>query len=139
MTNALYGGAVGALTTNLLHEMTRRLTPEAPRVDLLGMQALAKIVATQTTPPTGRTLYATTLAGDLASNTAYFSTIALLPRRYAPLNGFLIGAIAGLGAVVLPGPLKLSEVTTSRTTMTKLLTIALYAAGGVAAGLALKE
>ena len=138
MTSAFRAGAIGAVTTNLLHEITRRLVPDAPRVDLLGMQALAKIVSTQTSPPTGRTLYATTLAADLASNAAYFALIGLLPRRAAPLNGLLTGALAGIGAVLLPGPLKLSEVTTARTTTTKLLTIGLYAAGGLATGFALR-
>ena len=138
MINAYVGGSIGALTTNVLHELVRRLTPEAPRVDLLGMQALAKLVATQRTPPTGRTLYAATLVGDIVSNAAYFSTIAAFPRRHAVQNGVLIGALAGIGAVVLPKPLALAEVTTGRTNVTKLLTVALYTAGGIAAGLALK-
>jgi hypothetical protein len=136
--NAISGGAIGAVTTNVLHEITRRMTVEAPRVDLLGMQALAKIIATRSAPPTGSTLYVATFAGDLAANTVYFATIGLLPRRYAPLNGLLLGALAGIGAVVLPKPLKLAEVTTARTNTTKLLTVALYTAGGLAAGLALR-
>ena len=64
--NAIYRGAIGALTTNVQHEITRRITPEALGVDLLGMQARAKLIAAQTEPPTGRTLDAAALAGDLA-------------------------------------------------------------------------
>ena len=138
MMNPFIGGAIGALTTNVLHEIVRRTTPEAPRVDLLGMQALAKMLSVRTNAPTGRALYAYTLAGDLTSNTLYFATIALFPRRVAPLAGLLVGAMAGAGAVVLPKPLGLSEATTARTDATKLLTVSLYAVGGLAAGLALK-
>jgi hypothetical protein len=138
MLNPLFGGLIGALTTNVLHELVRRMTPEAPRVDLLGMQALAKAISVGADPPTGRALYAYTLAGDIASNTLYFATLSLLPRRYAPLAGLLVGALAGAGAVVLPKPLGLSETTTARTSTTKLLTVSLYAAGGLAAGVAMK-
>lgn len=44
ITNALIAGMAGATTTTLLHELTRRLSPAAPRIDLLGMQALAHAV-----------------------------------------------------------------------------------------------
>lgn len=139
MKNTLLAGALGAATTNLLHEAVRRTIPDAPRVDLLGMQALSKLVATQTDPPKGRALYAATLAGDLLSNTAYFSLIALGPRSHALKIGFAVGTVAGLGAVLLPKPLGLSDSTTSRTQTTAALTLALYALGGLATGFALRS
>ncbi len=75
-TRAIAAGAAGAGTTTILHELTRRVAPAAPRVDLLGMQALARLLrAAGTTPPTGDALYNLTLAGDLASNTAYFGAV----------------------------------------------------------------
>jgi hypothetical protein len=138
MTNALLAGALGAATTNLLHETVRRIYPNAPRVDLLGMQALSKLVATQTEPPKGRALYAATLAGDLLSNSAYFSLIGLGPRSHALKIGFAVGTLAGLGAVALPKPLGLSESTTSRTPATAVLTLAMYTLGGLATGFALR-
>jgi hypothetical protein len=46
LTKALVAGAAGALTTNVLHELLRRgMRPDTPRVDLLGMQAVAKVLA----------------------------------------------------------------------------------------------
>lgn len=83
MKNALVAGAVGAVTTNVLHELVRRGVPAAPRVDLLGMQALAKLVATRAKPPAGKALYAQTMTADLLSNSAYFSLIGLAPRARA--------------------------------------------------------
>jgi hypothetical protein len=137
--NALLAGAVGAATTNLLHEAVRRTVPNAPRVDLLGMQALAKLIAMQTTPPSGDVLYAMTFAGDLISNTLYFSVVRSVPRRFALPAGIVAGALAGVGGVVLPKPMGLSTKPTARTALTQALTVALYTAGGIAAGLAARS
>lgn len=133
---AATAGAVGALTTTLLHEITRRLLPDAPRVDLLGMQALARgVQAAGFAPPGGRPLYALTLAGDLASNTAYFSLVGASPRGKAVVVGLALGVAAGLGAVYLPPYMGLNADLTTRTPTTTVLTTALYTAGGIAAGL----
>lgn len=133
---AVTAGAVGALTTTLLHECIRRVHPEAPRVDLLGMQALAQgLQATGLAAPDGRPLYALTLAGDLVSNTAYFGLVGASPRGKAPLVGLVLGVAAGLGAVYLPRYLGLNAQLTAGTRSTGLLTVALYTAGGLAAGL----
>ncbi len=129
--------AAGAGTTTLLHELTRRLTPDAPRVDLLGMQALARLLrAGGTAPPTGRALYYLTLAGDLASNTAYFGVVGAGGRERAVALGAALGLVAGVGAVFLPPYLNLSGATTGRTGATAALTVALYTAGGLVAGVA---
>ena len=105
VTKAIAAGAAGAGTTTLLHELTRRLTPDAPRVDLLGMQALARLLrAGGAAPPTGRALYTATLAGDLASNTAYFGVVGAGGRERAVALGAAVGLVAGVGAVVLPPP-----------------------------------
>ncbi len=134
MTNALVAGAAGAVTTTLLHEAVRRTVPAAPRVDLLGMQALAKLTqAAGNEAPAGRSLYVLTLLGDLVSNALYFALCGLAGGR-APLAGAALGIAGGAGAVALPGPLGLSAVTTNRTGATRALTVALYTAGGLAAG-----
>lgn len=128
-------GAAGAAMTNMLHEVTRRVAPEAPRVDLLGMQSLNGVLKRAG----GKNLadddlYRATLAGDLVSNSLYFSAVGLLPRGAAVGGGLVLGALAGVGAVLLPGPLGLKKKYTARTTQTRALTVALYAAGGLTAG-----
>ena len=85
-------------------------------------------------PPKGRRLYGLTLLGDLGSNAAYFALVATQPAARAVETGTLLGIVAGVGAVVLPPRFGLSAVTTSRTTVTQLLTVGLYAAGGLVAG-----
>jgi len=134
IANAAAAGAAGALTTNLLHELTRRSFSDAPRVDLLGMQALAKTLDIAGAPvPKGRALYRATIAADLLSNGVYFTAVA--PWRNPVLAGVVLGAAAGLGAVVLPEPMGLSPEPTSRTPQTSIVTALLYTAGGIAAGL----
>lgn len=134
-TKAIAAGAAGAGATTILHELTRRLTPDAPRVDLLGMQALARLLrAAGAAPPAGDALYTLTLAGDLASNAAYFGAVGAGPRERAVALGAALGLVAGAGAVLLPPALGLSGATTRRTGATAALTVALYTAGGLVAG-----
>ncbi len=135
-STSLLAGSVGAVTTNLLHEAVRRLTPDAPRVDLLGMQALSRLlhVAGLPTPDHG-TLYAMTLLGDLASNSAYFGLVGTVSQDKVVAAGVVLGLAAGVGAVYLPPYLGLSDRLTERTATTGALTTALYTSGGLAAGL----
>jgi hypothetical protein len=56
--NAVASGLVGATTLTMMHELVRRVIPEAPRVDLLGMRAIAAALrAGGTTPPPSGRLY----------------------------------------------------------------------------------
>lgn len=135
-TKALVAGAAGASTTTLLHEVTRRLDSDAPRIDLLGMQALAHLIqgAGRRPAPHGR-LYTLTLVGNLASNSAYFGLVGASHRDNAVGMGSVLGILAGLGAVSLPPWLGRSAHLTQRTTMTMALTVALYTVGGITAGM----
>ena len=101
------------------------------------MQALAKSLNLLKLPaPTGRKLYNVTLAADLLANSVYFSVVGGASRERPIAAGAAIGIIAGCGAVVLPPPLGLAPQLTNRTTFTRAMSIALYAAGGLAAGYA---
>lgn len=50
---ALGSGLVGACALTLIHETARRFIPDAPRMDVLGMRAIAKPMrlADQSPPP----------------------------------------------------------------------------------------
>jgi hypothetical protein len=135
IARAATAGAVGAATTTVLHEVTRHIVKDAPRVDLLGMQGIARGARMAGAPLSGEALFATTMAADLASNSLYYSVIGLASRDSAVPLGVALGAAAGLGAVVLPGPLGFSAITTNRTMRTKVLVTALYTLGGLATGL----
>jgi hypothetical protein len=131
-TSALLSGLTGAVTLTLIHEGLRRIDPKAPRMDLLGMNALSKLmVRSGKTPPDSKQLFLYTMAGDIISNALYYSLVGV-GRKHAWLKGTLLGAVAGLGGVLLPKPLGLNPSYSARTTHTKASTVALYLIGGLA-------
>jgi hypothetical protein len=127
-------GLAGAVTVTLLNETVRRLLPHAPRIEIIGERALSQSLHTlDVTPPRGAALYRWTLLGDLLSNSIYFGLVALGQPEGAVKRGGALGLAAGVGAVVLPGPLGLGQQPGARPPVTPLLTAAWYLAGGLAA------
>ncbi|HEX2606252.1 MAG TPA: hypothetical protein VHK91_02690 [Flavisolibacter sp.] len=136
---ALEGGLAGAVALTLISETVKRAIPHAPRVDLLGMNALSKglkIIGAR--KPEDRKLYTWALAGDLISNAAYYSIAGIGKKDNALLRGAALGFGAGLGAVLLPKPLGLKDHYTDRTLSTRVLTVGLYVAGGIIAAAVMK-
>ena len=73
LTTSLAAGLAGAAVLTAVHETTRRITPRAPRMDVLGERAIAKAWrGAGGTPPRGRTLHRLALGGDLVANSAYY-------------------------------------------------------------------
>ncbi len=126
-------GLAGAVAVTAVHESVRQFYPKAPRMDILGMRAIAKGLhyAGQTTPEP-RQLHALSIVGDIVSNSLYYSLVGT--GKKALLRGSLLGAAAGVGGVVLPGPMGLGTAPSSRTRETQALTIGYYLLGGVVAG-----
>lgn len=134
---ALASGFVGACVLTLLNESVRRVLPDAPRVERLGMRGIAKLIgAAGETPPPDDDLYRLALAGDLVSNSLYYATAAVGDEAGVWARGTLLGLAAGVGAVYLPGPLGLGEGPSARTPATQAMTVAWYTAGGLAAAAA---
>jgi hypothetical protein len=131
---ALASGVAGAVTLTFLHQVAKRVTDKAPRADILGMRTIAKALrkADREPPPDDR-LFWWSLAGDLVSNSLYYSLAAVGDDDRAWLRGGALGLGAGVGAVALPGPLGLGTRPTNRTTATRVMTVAWYLAGGLAA------
>ena len=134
LLHSLAAGFAGALALNLLHETMRRLRPhDAPRMDVLGERGLRKLLAAADAPqPDTDTAFALTMAGDLISNGLYYSMAGSGPHSIA--RGVGLGLAAGIGGVVLPGPLGLGEAPSNRTPQTKIMTVAWYTLGGLVAG-----
>src|SRR5690349_10878643 len=102
---ALAGGAAGALTLTALHQILKRVTPNAPRLDNLAKQGLRKTIRSAgTTQPPEDQLHWASLAGDLAANTAYYAIALGFGPGPAKWLGPLLGAGAGVGSVIVPGP-----------------------------------
>jgi len=135
MLKALGSGLVGACALTLIHEAARRFLDDAPRMDVLGMRAVAKTMrAVDVEPPVA--LHEAALVGDLVSNSIYYSLVGAGSREDALRNGALLGLAAGLGAVVLPERLGLGRQPTEDSPQTQLMTVAWYLLGGLAAGAA---
>lgn len=135
----LIGGLAGALALNLLHETYKRLDANAPRVDLVGEEALSKIIKKLgKQPPTGNNLYAATLGADVVSNALYYSLIGYGNKNNIMLRATLFGIAAGVGALTLTKPLGLSNAPVTRTTKTEVLTVTWYLAGALVTALTIR-
>jgi hypothetical protein len=130
-TKAAAAGVAGAIALTALHETGRRLTPEAPRLDVLGMRGLSRVFDLDLSDE----LHDFTLAADLAANGIYYGLVGLFSPRHALTAGTLLGLAAGIGSIVIPPRLGLGWDATNRSTQTQIASIALYAAGGAVAGL----
>ncbi len=136
----LIGGFAGAIALNIIHEVVRRLYPDAPRIDLIGKQALSKLISVAGgTVPDEKTLYASTLGADLMSNAAYFAMVGAGDTESIVSRGLGLGLAAGVGAVGLTGSLGLDDEPVTKTNSTKLLTCAYYAVGGLISAMVIKN
>jgi hypothetical protein len=133
----LAGGLAGTLTVASLHEALRRITPDAPRMDLLDMELIRKgLKSIHKGVPEDNELQRWAVGGELISDTAYFSLTGMGGKKGVWLRGALLGLVAGVTAVVLPKPLGLPDEPSNKTLGTRLMTIGLYVVGGlVAAGI----
>lgn len=131
-------GLGGAIALNIIHESLKKHDKNMPRVDLLGEEALEKSLDYFDAEITREdTLYKATLAGDIISNTLYYSAIGAGNPKHIWARAVTMGITAGIGAITLPEPLGLDDEPVARTTKTKALTIAYYLAGAlVTAGIA---
>ena len=131
---SLAAGSVGALVLTALHETVRRLHPrDAPRLDLLGERGLRKLLAKAgAAQPDESKAYVLTMTGDVVSNALYYSLVG--SGRHSLRRGLLLGVAAGVGDVVLPGPLGLGKGPSNRTPQTQAMTVAWCTVGGAVAG-----
>ncbi len=132
------GGLAGACALTILNQSVKKLDKDAPRLDLLGMNAVARLMkGNDIVSMTAKKLFPTALAGDLVTNSLYFSMADSGNNQKTLIRGTLLGLGAGLGAVTLPKTLGLNEDATTRTVKTKVLTVAWYVIGGLVAAAAI--
>lgn len=131
---SLLAGVTGALALTAVHQAGQRFFPDAPRMDVLGMRAMAGLRRQAGAPvPDRDTLYRQTLVGDVVSNAIYYSLVGLGARHGRWTRGAALGLAAGVGALLLPRPLGLGAPPHSESGRNQVLTVAWYTAGGLAA------
>jgi hypothetical protein len=132
---ALLSGLAGAAALTLVHETARQVVPGAPRVQVIGMRALAKPIRKMGyRPPRRDRLYWLSLIGEVVSNSLWYSMVGAGKRGRALETGAALGLIGGLGAVALPPVVGLGRQPHHRTPWTQVMTVAWYTLGGAVAG-----
>lgn len=132
------GGLAGACALTLLNQSAKKLDKDAPRMDLLGMNAVARLMkGNDIITQTAGKLFPMALAGDLVANSLYFGMADTGDKNKTLIRGTLLGLGAGIGAVTLPKTLGLNDEATNRTLKTKVLTVAWYIIGGLVAAAAI--
>jgi hypothetical protein len=122
--------AMGAVALTAIHEFARRRLPDAPRMDVLGMRALRRIVPDADTQPRGQ-LRTWALAGDLLANSLYYSLIPAETAAATWHRAAVLGAAAGAGALLLPETLGLGEPPHVHTPANQWMTVGWYVAGAL--------
>jgi hypothetical protein len=137
---SISAGLAGALALNLLHEGAKRLYSKAPRVDLIGEEALSKSLnALGMSTPDRKNLFGLTLAGDLVSNSMYYSMVATGNSKNILWRGAGYGLAAGIGALTLTKPMGLNDAPVNKTVQTQALTVAWYLIGGLVTALVARK
>lgn len=132
------GGFAGACALTLLNQTAKKIDKDAPRMDLLGMNAVARLMkGNDLISQTAGKIFPIAIAGDLVTNSLYFGMADSDDGNKTLIRGTLLGLGAGVGAVVLPKTLGLNEEATSRTLKTKVLTVTWYVIGGLVAAAAI--
>lgn len=133
----LIAGLTGAIALNILHE-TLKKEDNTPRVDLLGEDALEKILQFFGGNINSRKeLYEATLAGDVLGNTLYYSLIGAGNQKYMWPKAVVLGLTAGIGAITLPKPMGLDPEPVTKNDQVKTITVGYYLFGAIVTGLVL--
>jgi len=131
----LIAGLAGAVALNVLHESLKNKRT-TPRIDFLGEQALQKTVRYFGGNITDRDdLFNVTLAGDIVSNTLYYSVIPGGKPQHLWIRAVAMGLMAGVGAIKLPEPLGLNPKPVAKTDAIKVMTVGYYVFGALVTAL----
>lgn len=128
-------GLAGSTALTGLHQALKDKN-DTPRVDLLGKQAVEKMLGDKKNDYSEKTLYWGTMGGDIISNGACYSFIA--KAKNPILTGAVVGAVYGTGTVVLPQFFGLKEDYVRSSDKKALMTVGYYAFGGLVAGIIAK-
>lgn len=134
---SLLGGLAGALTLTALNEVMKRIDHSTPHPNLLGRNAVARIVkgAGLSSIAAKGKLKPMAATGELITNSLYFGMAEASNPAKTVARGMLLGFAAGMGALTLSKPLGLDARDRETSAATKALTVAWYVTGGlVAAG-----
>ncbi|MEO7961008.1 MAG: hypothetical protein ABIR19_05665 [Ginsengibacter sp.] len=130
----LIAGLSGALVLTATHQLLHKLFADAPRMDLMGEEALESLSDTADINIPSDSLYNITLAGDIVANTFYYSLAVAGAGKKSIMRCTTFGLAAGIGGVYLPKYVGLTNAYSDRNLSTRLMTIGIYVLGGFISG-----
>ena len=134
---SLVNGFVGACCLTAAHQAVRLVTEDAPRMDVLGMRSLEKMLGSiGVSAPRGPALVAISVIGDLVCNTLYYSQVGSKSGFLTWSKGLSLGVAYGAAAMAAPPKLGLGSESSQKTMITKCLTVGLFGFGGLCAAAA---
>jgi hypothetical protein len=132
-SRSLAAGSIGAVALTAVHQAARAISPDAPRMDVVGSRAIEKtIAAAGGTVPPRPTVERMALAGDLLCNSAYYSLIPCGRPAHVWRRAVALGLAAGVGALVLPRRLGLGDPPHSDRPSNQVMTVGWYLLGALA-------
>lgn len=134
LLHALTAGLAGAVALTVTHQLLHKLFKDAPRMDLMGEEALIKISEEAAIEIPSADIYNITMAGNIAGNSIYYALASMGSSKNATIRGGLLGLAAGIGGVYFPKHLGLTNAYSNRTPKTSLMTVAIYTLGGLVSG-----
>lgn len=146
LASAIEGGLAGASTLTLLQEALHRMDRKSPR-PFLHRSGIIKDFKKAGKKGKGSSKLYIRLVGELLANAAAFGLTSLGKKKNAVLRGGLLGAGAGLGAAFIDNVDDKQRLNGRQMTKEeryqeikdKVITMALYTAGGLLAGYAIKK
>ncbi len=132
--HAITAGLAGAVVLTLTHQLLKKFFDDAPRMDLMGEEALQKVADKADIHIPRKDSYGLALAADIAANTLYYATAAIGNPKKASLRGSMLGLAAGVAGVLLPKYIGLNNRYSNRTLGTKIMTMAIYTLCGIVNG-----
>ena len=131
---ALTAGLAGAVVLTLAHQALQKLFDDAPRMDLMGEEALQKTTHKMNIDIPKEKSYGITMAGDIVANSLYYALAAIGNPKNALLRSSVLGLAAGAGGVLLPKHIGLTNAYSNRKLTTRLMTMAIYSLGSLVTG-----
>jgi hypothetical protein len=138
MIRSLITGLAGAGALTIAHSIVRKSMPDAPRMDLFGLDTVRNIfnrAGINANIPAAEGFFSNPIVGDLVSNTLYFSGVGSRRGIGAWIRGAMLGVSAGLGIVGLSPKSKFESKSAGACANwgNCATTIGIYTLGGLAA------
>lgn len=127
MWKRVIAGIGGAVALNMLHGVVKRNFDDVPDFNEVEEEAIDKSLGKMNLQVRDHDrLYNATTTGDILTNAAYY---AFTPFKMSSV----IGALGGLGAIVLPKKLGLDNTPIAGTDKKKMITVGYYVFGALVA------